>query len=83
MDALRFKKKLESDGEIVLTGLPAKKGEEAEVIVIFERPAEPRRSTFGDLLNSGVVGLWEDRTDIGDSVEYARKLRKAVQRRRH
>lgn len=82
MDALRFKKKLENDGEIVLTGLPARKGEEAEVIVIFERAEEMPVSTLGDLLNSGVVGLWKDRTDIGDSVEYARKLRKAVQRRR-
>jgi hypothetical protein len=83
MDALRFRKTLEGDGELHLTGLPAKKGEEAEVIVIFER-AEPRREmNLGDLLKSDVVGMWADRTDIGDSVEYARELRKRVQRRRH
>src|SRR5262245_42166026 len=29
----------------------------------------------------GVVGMWEDRTDIGDSVEYARKLRREAERR--
>jgi len=28
-----------------------------------------------DLLNSGLVGLWKDRTDITDSSDYARKLR--------
>jgi hypothetical protein len=28
---------------------------------------------------SGVVGLWKDRDDIGDSVEYARKLREHTQ----
>lgn len=31
--------------------------------------------TLGDLLNSGLVGMWADRTDITDSVEFARKLR--------
>ena len=82
MDALRFRKRLEEDGEIVLTGLPGKKGDEAEVIVLFERRGLPGKMTLGDLLNSELVGIWQDRTDIGDSVQYARKLRKAVQRRR-
>jgi hypothetical protein len=82
MQALRFRKKLEQDGEIVLTGLPGKKGEEAEVIVLFEPSHRQQGMTLGDLLNSDIVGMWKDRTDIGDSVEYARKLRKAVQRRR-
>jgi hypothetical protein len=29
----------------------------------------------GDLLRSPLFGLWKDREDIGDSVEFARKLR--------
>ena len=37
--------------------------------------------TLGELLNSGLVGLWKDRTDIGDSVEYARELRRRASRR--
>ncbi len=28
-----------------------------------------------------IVGLWADRTDIGDSVEFARQLREKAQRR--
>ncbi|MEP0806872.1 MAG: hypothetical protein HRF47_15435 [Chloroflexota bacterium] len=38
--------------------------------------------TGKDLLKSGLVGMWADRTDIGDSVTYARKLRTQAQTRR-
>ncbi|MHB8646829.1 MAG: hypothetical protein ACYDAR_13650 [Thermomicrobiales bacterium] len=33
------------------------------------------------LLESGLVGIWKDRTDIGDSVAYARKLRRQANKR--
>jgi len=78
MDALRIRKTLDKDGEMTLTGLPGIKGEEAEVIVIFERS---KHMTLGELLESDLVGLWKDRKDIGDSVDYARELRKRVQDR--
>ena len=39
----------------------------------------PRRTsngaTFDDLLKSEFLGMWRDRADIEDSVEFARKLR--------
>ncbi len=35
--------------------------------------------TGKDLLKSGLVGMWADRQDIGDSVSYARKLRAQAQ----
>lgn len=35
----------------------------------------PRPMTARDLLDSELVGMWADRTDIGDSSEYARQLR--------
>ncbi len=38
--------------------------------------------TGKDLLKSGLVGMWADRKDIGDSVTYARKLRAQAQTRR-
>ncbi len=52
----------------------------------IEADRERRRSavpymTANDLLNSGLVGLWKDRDDIGDSVEFARKLREEAQNR--
>jgi hypothetical protein len=34
-----------------------------------------------DLLESGVVGLWADRDDIGNSLEYARRLRHEAEHR--
>ncbi len=38
--------------------------------------------TLGQLLESGLVGLWKDRTDIDDSIEFARRLRQRASRRR-
>jgi hypothetical protein len=38
--------------------------------------------TGKDLLKSGLVGMWADRKDIGDSVTYARKLRAQAQSRK-
>lgn len=39
--------------------------------------------TGKDLLDSGVVGLWANRLDIGDSLEYAHRLRTQAQTRNH
>ena len=38
--------------------------------------------TGKDLLNSGLVGLWAKRKDIGESLAYARKLRAQAQTQR-
>jgi predicted RNase H-like HicB family nuclease len=35
------------------------------------------------LLASGLVGIWADRTDIGDTLEFARELRKQAEKREH
>ncbi len=48
------------------------------------RPAhapKKRGMTARQLATSEIVGMWADRTDIGDSVEFARKLREQAQRR--
>jgi hypothetical protein len=37
--------------------------------------------TARDLLGSGLVGIWKDRKDIGDSRAFAAELRKRAQRR--
>ena len=46
-----------------------------------EKSVAKRQMTARDLLESGLVGIWEDRTDIGDSLSFARKLRERAQRR--
>ncbi|MCE7904393.1 MAG: hypothetical protein DYG87_01180 [Anaerolineae bacterium CFX3] len=38
--------------------------------------------TGKDLLKSDLIGMWSKRTDINDSVTYARKLRAQAQTRR-
>jgi len=71
-------------GSISLRSRTLKPGSTAEVIVLVdEKGQEPvKKSMTGkDLLNSGLVGLWADRTDIGDSLEFARELRRKAERR--
>ena len=40
------------------------------------------RMTANDLLNSEIVGIWADRTDISDSHTFARELRKTAETQR-
>ena len=56
----------------------------AEVVVVIVPEAMPeKRGTAGDLLRSPLLGIWKGRTDIGDSVEYARELRSKAEQRSH
>lgn len=55
-----------------LVGMWADRNTQAEV---------PQDSTLGNLLKTGAVGVWADRTDIGDSVEFAREIRRKMTKR--
>ena len=44
---------------------------------------EKKPYTARDLVDSGLAGLWKDRDDIGDSLEFARKLRRQAETRPH
>jgi len=83
MSAIRIEKILEKDGEIVLTGLPFRKGEHVELTVTTEptQTAAPATIKASALLHSKLIGLWKDRTDITDSAAFARELREQAQRR--
>ena len=83
MDAIRLTKIVEKDGEIVMTGLPYRKGQRVEMILLSEPFEATKRPalTARRLLQSGLIGLWKDRMDIQDSAAYARVLREAAQRR--
>lgn len=82
MEAIRLHQTIEKNGEVTITNLPVVKGQQVEVVLLFsepdtkdaERPARARL-TARELLNSGLIGLWKERDDIGDSVDYARQLR--------
>ena len=54
-----------------------------EVLGFLERlkgEAPPIR-TAADLAKSELFGLWADREDIGDSIEFARRLRREAETR--
>lgn len=83
MEAMRLHRIIEKDGELLITDLPCKKGQRVEIIVLPEPPTlhQPHRLTAKQLLESDVVGLWQDREDVTDSAAFARQLREEAQRR--
>ncbi len=83
MEVVRREEVIVKDGQIRLTGLPYKRGDRVEVILLRREPETGLRIrlTVGQLRRSGLIGLWKDRTDIEDSSAYARRLRKQAQQR--
>ena len=84
METIRRRTTVTEDGELTLTDLPLKKGQTVEVILRPEDNGErrPVPLTARRLLESGVLGIWKERTDIGESAAFARQLREAAQNRR-
>ncbi|MEK7784898.1 MAG: hypothetical protein AAB658_05650 [Chloroflexota bacterium] len=83
MEAIRLNTVIKKDGEINMTGLPYKKGQKVEMILLVQPGFQTGRRplTARQLRHSGLIGLWKDRTDIKDSAAYARQLREQAQRR--
>ncbi len=80
MQAIKILDVVKKDGEIKMTGLPLKKGQRFELIVITEPATEASGLSAQNLLKSKIVGLWKDRP-IEDSAMFARKLRDEAQNR--
>jgi len=81
--ALKQKVTIKSGGLISLRSSKLKAGTKAEVIVLIE-PAKTtvkKSMTGADLLKSGLVGMWMDRKNISDSLEFARELREKAEKR--
>ena len=83
METIRVQQVITEDGKVSITGLPYKKGQFLEVILLPQplRTVIRSRLTVRQLRRSGLIGLWKDRDDLGDSVTYARQLREQAQRR--
>ena len=83
MEAVRLEQMVKKDGQMVITGLPYKKGQWVEVIVLSrpQKTTHRPRLTVRQLRRSGLIGLWQDRDDIEDSALYARQLREQAQQR--
>lgn len=83
MEAIRVQQVVDEDGEVLITGLPYKRGQVVEIILLSGAPKQISRPglTVRQLRQSGLIGLWKDREDIQDSSVYARQLREQAQRR--
>ncbi len=83
MEAIRLKKVLEKDGEISVSGLPFKKGQHIELILLAEPSSLSGRPilTARQLVHSGLIGIWKDREEMDDSTTYARRIREEAQNR--
>jgi hypothetical protein len=83
MEALQLRQVITKDGEVLITGLPYKKGESVEITVVVRPTTKPprQRLTVGQLRRSGLIGMWKDRTDISNGSAYARQLREQAQQR--
>jgi hypothetical protein len=85
MNRIVLKTRVSSDGSLHLD-LPvgaAEAGTEVQVTVEPLTLAPKRPLPASELLRSGLVGIWAERTDIADNREFARRLRGQAQTRRH
>jgi hypothetical protein len=87
MTPIIVKSRVGSDGvlHLDLPVGPSHADKEVQVTVEpapIETTSKSATITAAALLKSGLVGMWADRTDIGDSRDYARKLREQAQTRR-
>ena len=83
MEAIRVQQVVAEDGKVLITGLPYKKGQFVEIILLPQplKTIPCSRLTVRQLRQSGLIGLWKDRDDIVDSAVYARQLREQAQQR--
>lgn len=81
MQAIKILETVKKDGELKMFGLPVRKGQRVEMIVMIEPLiTESIGATAQNLLKSKIVGLWKNRP-IEDSAMYARILRDEAQKR--
>ena len=81
MQAIKILETVKKDGELKMFGLPLRKGQLVEMIVMTEPLiTESIGATAQNLLKSKLVGLWKD-VPIEDSAMYARILRDEAQNR--
>ena len=81
MEAYLIQQTVRKNGELIIKDLPVQKGQQVEVLLLFTPLSKRPRLTAKQLLNSELVGLWKDRTDITDNLDYARQLREQAQKR--
>jgi hypothetical protein len=70
------------DGKAIIPDEPVELPVNQPLTIHVDARVPVEKSITGrELAKSGFVGLWKNRTDIGDSVEYARRLRQRAETR--
>ena len=85
MKILTLKAEVPSTRQIILTlpeGVPVGPVD-LEIHITSPTSSLPVPGTLGSLLSSPLCGIWADRTDIEDSIIYARQLRSQAEQRQH
>jgi len=47
----------------------------AEILLVISTPVHTRAATLVDLANSDFIGIWRDRPDIDNTIQFPRTLR--------
>lgn len=82
MTTIHIQTTVERDGEMYLSNLPLKRGQVVELqIHVAAGENDVPKMTAQQLAESDIVGLWQDRHDVGDSLSFARHLRAQAQQR--
>ena len=83
MNTIVVTTRVSHDGSLHVDLPPGSAAPDSDVQITVEAipRSEKRTLLASDLLHSGLVGLWSERTDIGDSREFARRLRQGAQTR--
>ncbi len=80
--AIRQRVVVQKGGVIQVQSPELKPGTSAEVIILMETTQTvEQKMTAGDLLDSGLIGLWASRSDLGDSLTFAQRLRRRAENR--
>jgi hypothetical protein len=64
-----------------LRQVPPERWGEVQHYLEMLKPEAPSIRTGAEMAKSGLVGIWADRDDIGDSREFARRLRREAETR--
>ena len=81
MKSATVKAIIPADHRLVVQVPPELPAGPAEVVVRILDAAAEKGGTGNELLASGLFGICKDRTDIDDSVEFARRIRQQAERR--
>ena len=86
MKTINIKTAIPKDHKLVIDlpeDLPTGLADIVVIIVPENSESEKKGKTVGDMLKSPLFGVWKNRKDIIDSMEFARKLRENAEKRKH